>query len=151
MSAASNETFLLSFATVERPFTNWSAHRLSVWGQHFATVEHAYQYKKFEQSDRVWARRIKGSKSPYEAKRLAHLKSIDSKTWDVVRETIMLELITTKLDQHEDVRFALLKTGTQIIAETGNGQNAFWGIGVDGTGQNVLGKIWMHLRQGLSP
>ena len=142
-----NETFLLSFSTVERPFTNWSAHRLAIWGQQFPTVEHAYQYKKFEGSDLAWAQHIQASKSPYEAQHLANQKSINRNSWDVIREVIMLELLKTKLEQHEDVRFALAETGNQIIVEAGNGQDTFWGVGKDGKGQNRLGKIWMHLRQ----
>jgi N-glycosidase YbiA len=142
-----SETLIFKFATTERIFANWSAHRLIIWQQRFPTVEHAYQYKKFEQSNPAWAKRIKQSKSPYEAKRLARQKTIDSKAWNVIREVIMLELIKTKIQQHEDVRFALAATGTQLIAAPGSEQGNFWGSGKDGMGQNVLGRIWMYLRQ----
>jgi N-glycosidase YbiA len=145
-----DDEFLLEFATIEKPFANWSAHQIDIWQQHFATIEHAYQYKKFEIINPTWARRIKRSKSPYEAKRLAYQKTIDSASWDATRESTMLELLAAKLAQHEDVRLALRQTGARAIVETGNTEDTFWGRGRDGSGQNVLGKIWMYLREELA-
>ena len=142
---------LTSFATTEHPFTNWSAHQIEIWHKRFPTVEHAYQYKKFESVDPMWASRIQNAKSPYEAKRLAYKKPIHTAAWDTIREAVMLELLKAKLSQHEDVRLALKLTSDRLIVENGSDVESFWGTGKAGNGSNVLGKLWMHLRSELEP
>lgn len=145
-SPDSVDEFIATFITAQSPFSNWSAHRLDVWGRTFPTVEHAYHFKKFEHADPAWAARIASAKSAFEAKRLAHSKPIDHATWDVIREGVMLELLRAKLQQHADVRQALAQTGNSAIAEVGNDADSFWGCGNDGLGENTLGKLWMYLR-----
>lgn len=138
-----------AYVTVDSPFTNWSAHQIDIWGKRFPTAEHAYQYKKFEYSDPAWAEKIRTAKSPYEAKQIAYQKSIDQAAWGIIRESVMLELLQAKIAQHEDVKQALLATGGGAIAQIGRENDGFWGMGTDGYGENVLGKLWMHLRDEL--
>ncbi len=136
---------VVTFVSVDMPFTNYSAHRIRIWGQTFSTVEHAFQYKKFEAIDPAWAARIKRARSPHEAKKLGWQHTIDSKQWDDVRVQIMRELLRTKAYQHKDVSDALIATGTKAIIEKGAG-NTFWGIGKNLTGKNTLGKLWIQIR-----
>lgn len=142
-----SDDFVMAFVTVELPFSNWSSHKIAIWGETFPTAEHAYQYRKFRDHDPYWAGKIKRAKSASEAKKLGWRRKIDSAAWDRVREPIMRELLAAKVAQHEDVLEALLNTGDLAIVEKGNLKDNFWGIGPDGKGQNTLGKIWMALRQ----
>jgi N-glycosidase YbiA len=143
-------SFMSAYVTVESPFTNWSAHQIYIWGKHFPTVEHAYQYKKYEVTDPEWAEQIRNAISPYQAKKLAYKHHTDEESWDIIRVSVMLELLQAKLKQHEDVRNALRDTGTGAIAQIGGEDDTFWGTGEDGFGENVLGKLWMHLRDELN-
>ena len=143
------DEFAVIYVSHLLPFSNWSAHQVIVWGKLFPTVEHAYQYKKFADTDIKWAERIRKAKSPYEARRLGRQRAIDVMEWHQQRETVMRELIAAKLQQHRDVREALLETGKRAILEYSNDGDMFWGIGQDYCGLNTLGKIWMALREEL--
>ena len=61
----------------------------------------------------------------------------------------MEEILRAKTEQHEDVRDVLKKTGKRTIIEN-SPVDSFWGIGHDGKGQNVVGKIWMKIRDELN-
>jgi len=142
-----SDAFVLAFLTIDGLFSNWSAHQIDIWDQHFATVEHAYQYQKFADCDPAWAEQIKTAKSPWLAKCLARERDSSLPGWRRRRRSIMRELLAAKIAQHTDVREALRSTGTRIIIEKGNPNESYWGIGKDQNGQNVLGKLWMELRQ----
>jgi hypothetical protein len=57
----------------------------------------------------------------------------------------MEEIVRCKLQQHPYIQKKLLQTIPYPIVED-SPMDAFWGIGPDRTGQNMLGKIWMKLR-----
>jgi ribA/ribD-fused uncharacterized protein len=143
------DEFVLAFVTSDVPFTNWSAHQISIWGMRFATVEHAYQYKKFIEVDPELALKIKNATSPWRAKKLGWSRPIITAEWDSKRERVIWDLLTAKVRQHEDVRTALRATGNRAIIVKGNERDEFWGIGTNNNGLNTLGKIWMSLRQQL--
>jgi ribA/ribD-fused uncharacterized protein len=144
------DSFILSYITVEPPFSNWTAHRIFIWGMHFATVEHAFQYRKFITSNPRWAFKIKNAKSPYEAQLLSRMRPIDRKKWNHLREKVMRELLCAKVKQHEDVRAALIASGTRAIIEKGSLRENYWGIGPDLNGRNTLGKLWVSIRSDLA-
>ena len=57
----------------------------------------------------------------------------------------MNELLHAKLFQHSDVESQLKKTGNRTIIEQ-SPKGTFWSIGLDGKGDNNMGKLWMKLR-----
>jgi len=63
----------------------------------------------------------------------------------------MHELIKAKATQHDDVKAALLSTGSRAIIDKGNIEEEFWGTGRHMKGNNMLGKLWMLVRSELSP
>lgn len=140
------DEFVVTFVNSESAFTNWSAHRIAIWGKRFATVEHAYQYRKFIEIDPLWAAKIQHARSPWLAKQLAHERPIVREKWDKKREKVMRDLIRAKVYQHEDVRHALRKTGVRAIVENGADGDDFWGMGRNNTGKNTLGRIWLGMR-----
>lgn len=141
------DAFVLAFLTIDALFSNWSAHQIDIWGEHFATVEHAYHYKKFIDLDPEWARTIQSAKSPWQTKRLARERDHHLPGWSERRRSVMRDLLTAKITQHQDVREALRQTGNRVIIEKGNTNEEYWGDGKDHTGQNILGRLWMELRQ----
>lgn len=57
----------------------------------------------------------------------------------------MEEILRAKAEQHQDVREILKKTGQRIIIENCP-VDGFWGIGPNRNGENMVGKIWMKIR-----
>lgn len=139
---------VVSIVTADNPLNNWSAHSIRIWGKRFPTAEHAFQYKKAEYDPKM-ALKIKAAKSPRQAKQLSRQLTIDAERWNKQRKNVMLEILRAKLQQHHDVREALLATKTRAIVEDTLDDN-YWGIDRCGRGRNMLGKIWMQLRDEIS-
>jgi ribA/ribD-fused uncharacterized protein len=60
----------------------------------------------------------------------------------------MREAIRFKFTNHEDIKEILLSTGEDELVED-SPIDYYWGIGADGTGKNMLGKLLMELRTDL--
>jgi ribA/ribD-fused uncharacterized protein len=130
-------------------FDNFSAYTIDIWGKEFATGEHAYQWKKFSVLNPDIAQKILDAKSPHAAKKIsdAHAAVVDS-SWHREKMSVMEEILRAKITQHENVRNKLTETGQKDILEN-SPVDSYWGIGKDGKGENVLGKLWMQLREEL--
>lgn len=125
-------------------FNNFSANAVEYEGVLYPTAEHAYQAAKLTNQEAKDA--VRSAKSPLLSKEISSTyKEFKRAGWDEVKLEIMEIICRAKLEQHEEVREALLKSGSDIIAEDSK-EDSFWGIGADGQGQNHLGKIWMKLR-----
>lgn len=137
------------FTTAYEPLSNWSAHQIKVWGHTFPTAEHAFHYRKFSETAPELAAKIKNAVSPWAAMQIERAnKSKRRSDWQEVKVSIMREIIQAKVDQNDDVKTCLLKTKNKRIVENSPWDD-FWGIGPDGKGQNVLGKILMDIRNAL--
>ncbi len=138
------------FTPAFHPFDNFSAHRVTLWGKEFPTAEHAFQWKKFFVAEPESAERIFYAASPHIVKEISdanrHLQPDD---WSDRRVSVMREILSAKVAQHEDVRELLRKTGNREIIEN-SPVDSFWGVGPDGNGENVVGKIFMEIRDSLT-
>lgn len=123
------------------PLSNFSAHRVVFERVDYMTAEHAYQVAKFSDSD--LRERIKNAPSAFLAREYGQAENGRIENFDKV--AVMKEIMRAKLSQHKDVQEILLSTGTATI-DKNHPEDSFWGSGADGTGQNVMGKIWMELR-----
>lgn len=125
---------------------NFSAHIVEIWGRKFQTSEHAYQWRKFADSNPDIAERIFVATSPGEVKKIsdAHKSDIFPEFHELKIE-IMEEILRAKAAQHEKVRRILKESGNKTIVEN-SPVDSFWGVGPDGTGENALGKLWMKVR-----
>lgn len=126
-------------------FSNWSAHQIEYKGVLYATAEHAYHSQRF--TDESIIHQIASAKSPLLAKEFAYKnkdKQIDE--WDEIKINVMTKILQAKAAQHEEVKNALLQTGTDEIIEN-SPDDYFWGCGKDKSGRNELGKIWMKIRE----
>jgi ribA/ribD-fused uncharacterized protein len=131
------------------PLDNFSAHAIRLWHKDFPTAEHAFQWKKFSTSAPDIADAVLSAKSPDAVKKIsdAH-KDKTPKTWNDEKIGIMEEVLRTKAEQHEDVREILRRTGGRRIVEN-SPLDSFWGIGPSGDGKNIVGEIWVKIRDSL--
>lgn len=129
---------------------NFSAHIVEIWGKKFQTGEHAYQWKKFADSHPEIAEKIFVATSPDEVKKISDAnKNIVSLSFGDLKVQIMEEILLAKASQHEKVRRILKESGSKTIIEN-SPTDSFWGIGPDRKGKNVLGKLWMRVRDSVN-
>lgn len=134
------------FTPAFHPLDNFSAHVINIWDKEFSTAEHAFQWKKFSETDAEIADKILEAKSPHLVKEISDAnKSNQPSDWHDRKVSVMEEILKAKAEQHKDVREILKKTGNKEIIENSPVDN-FWGIGLDGQGKNMVGKIWMKIR-----
>ncbi len=110
------------------------------------TAEHAYQVAKF--SDSQMKEKIRLAPSAYLAREWAQVKEGRRSDWEEEKVKVMKEIMKAKVLQHEDVLNALRSTDNKVI-EKNHPLDFFWGTGEDGSGKNVMGKIWMEIREEL--
>jgi hypothetical protein len=93
---------------------------------------------------------IRKARSPLAAKEIAHgqFESAKRPDWGSVKVNVMALILRKKLEQHQEVRNALMRSGDEKIVED-SPTDDFWGRGEDGGGQNQLGKLWMQIRRGV--
>jgi len=122
----------------------FSAHRISIWGEVFPTVEHAYQAARLKPS--LEREKIKNAGSPKEAWNLAQeYKGRDDLKANFDKDSVMEELFRAKMAQHQDIVTILKQTGDRELQKVIT-TDSYWGTGPDGRGENRMGKIWMKLR-----
>lgn len=129
-------------------FSNFSKHPIYLKDKVWQTSEHYFQAQKFAGTEHE------------EAVRLAHSPKLSAemgrdrqrplrKDWETVKIDVMRDALRAKFTQHKDLQKILLATGDAILVEhTKN--DSFWGDGGDGSGQNMLGKLLMELREELN-
>lgn len=134
--------------------SNFSAFNLRWHGHRFATSEHAYHWCKFSslirsESGGYVRDQILDADSAHEAFKVAESnrdrRRID---WDDVKVDTMRAILRAKASQHEYVRRKLLATGDRDLIEN-SWRDDFWGWGEHRNGTNVLGKLWMEIREEL--
>ena len=126
-------------------------------GKKFPSAEHIYQAEKAEQNGRPEvAVEILESESAVAAKRLGK-KVYTEKNWEEKNEKLMQKILETKANQLKGLREHLIDTGDEIIAEA-IPFDLHWSCGLEKTsamstdptkwpGKNVLGQMWMELRE----
>ena len=128
-------------------FSNFAAFPIALGGQRWPTSEHYFQAQKFE--DAAYRDKVRAAKSPTIAARLGRSRKVKlRRDWESVKVGVMRAAVTAKFTQHDDLRTLLLSTGdAKLVEHTEN--DDYWGDGGDGSGQNVLGRLLMQLRDEL--
>ena len=133
-------------------FSGYSAHQLEYKGVLYPTVEHAYHCQRYTEPQIV--EKIRAARSPALAWTVSQkYKAQQLSDFNERKSVVMEELCRAKLEQHADVRQALLDSGAIAIVKhwtTGSPPDGFWDDGTDGTGRNETGAIWMRLREEFS-
>jgi N-glycosidase YbiA len=133
-----------SLELFEQYLSPFSGHMLEFKGVLYPTIEHAYHCQRYADPQVVAA--IRNTRSAWSAWELSQLhKKEQIPDWDSQKTEVMEELFRAALDQHVDIRKALIESGNSLILHH-NANDSFWGDGADGAGRNEMGKIWMKLR-----
>lgn len=128
-------------------FDNFSAFQVEYNGIIFPTSEHAYQSMQFIKTSKEIFEKIKNSKSAHDAQKMAfENKDKADPEWDKKKKEIMKSILRSKINQHPYVLKKLLQTGDRKIIED-SWRDPIWGWGEAKCGQNLLGQIWMELRE----
>jgi ribA/ribD-fused uncharacterized protein len=134
----------------EREFyvlSNFSSFALSYDQRLFMTAEHLYHWWKFKDKDPMKQRAIQLAMSAHDAFKLAERwKEYRREDWDEIKCQVMSLILHLKAEQHEYVRRKLLETGDRELIED-SWRDDFWGWGPNRDGKNMLGKLWMEVRQ----
>lgn len=128
-------------------FSNFSAFAIMWKGKYCMTTEHAYHTEKFE--DEIMKEEIRKTMSAHDSQKLSHIyKDKYKKDWGHVKVGIMKEILHEKVRQHPYVMKKLLESGDRELIED-SWRDDFWGWGPNKDGQNMLGKLWMQVREEL--
>ncbi len=125
-------------------FRTTSAHPIRLGDEQWPTVEHYVQAQRFE-CKKLQAE-VRAAMYAFEAKALARRRPDALRNdWEIVRDEVMETAIREKFRQHPCLRDALKATGDAEIIEA-SPVNTHWGVGAEGTGKNMLGRIMMKVR-----
>ena len=128
-------------------FDNFSSFQIEYNGILFPTSEHAYQAMKFIKTNPEIFEKIKNARSAHDAQKIAtENKDEVDKEWNKKKRLIMKNILRNKINQHPYVLKKLLQSGNREIVED-SWRDSVWGWGENKDGQNLLGQIWMELRE----
>ncbi len=135
-------------STIEewKDFSNLAPYPIELEGQIWKSVEHYYQFKKFEKTNIEYANKIKNAPTPKDAKKLSMKNNNYSKNWDDVKVKILKKAVLKKFKTYPKLKELLLSTGKEKLIEA-NIEDSFWGIGENNKGKNMMGKILMEVRE----
>ena len=125
------------------PFSNFARFGLVVDDKHWPTTEHYYQAQKTE--DPELQEQIRKASSARKAKQMAQNVPLRS-DWEDIKFAVMLGALRAKFSQSTSLKKFLLETNDEVIVED-SPYDYVWGCGADGSGQNLLGKALMEIRE----
>ena len=140
----------IQFHRAARPwgcFSPASVHSISVDEREWPTAEHYVLAQRFCAED-PRRDRIRVA-SLLDARREATAGGAAIRDdWVEVRDGVMYRALLAKFSQHHELRDTLLDTGNAVLVEHSHG-NPYWGDGGDGSGQNMIGRTLMAVREEL--
>ena len=131
-------------------FTNFASFPITVERVKFPTSEHYFQAHKFEHRADLFdhVRRARTPREAFDLTRRPAFAPHVRKDWAAAKDGVMLTALRAKFTQHAALTQMLLQTaGSTLVEHTAN--DAYWGDGGDGSGQNRLGKLLMQVRDEL--
>ena len=128
------------------PLDNFSSFKVEYEGYLYASAEEAFQANLFIKDYPDIADQIKKSHSAHEAQKIRFMHEDKIKLTDEEVLELMEKILRCKIEQNPYVLKKLLETGDYLIVEDSPKDN-YWGWGMDRTGENHLGQLWMKLRE----
>ena len=128
--------------------SNFSAFRIMWKARDFDTSEHAYHWEKFPHLPEIQNDILQARSAHHAFKIAEYYKDSVKPDWHEVKVSVMKKILLAKVKQHEYVGRKLMDTCDRWLVEDSWRDN-FWGWGEDGKGQNMLGKVWMEIRDEL--
>lgn len=136
------------FAGPYRFLSNFWPSAVTLDGEEYSTVEHAFQAAKTTDMDaRVLVRM---AFSPGVAKQRGRMLALRP-DWEAVKVEIMAGLLRQKFTNHAELREALLNTGDALLVEGNTWGDTFWGVDAGKGGANHLGRLLMQIRTEVLP
>lgn len=158
METSEDSRFLaIAFTKVALPYGwlgNMSPHPINYEGKTWRTAEALFQALRFDNEQDREA--IRSQTSPMAAKLVAKRRKLNmvvipGSDQDVDNMRLVLRL---KVEQHPSLRRQLVDTGdAEIIEDCTNRRASIWGAQYGQgrwNGRNLLGSLWMELRNGLA-
>jgi ribA/ribD-fused uncharacterized protein len=116
---------------------------ITVKGVYYPTTEHYFQSMKTDHE--VEKALIISARTASDALTLG-INCTLKEDWEEVKDSVMYDAIKYKVEQHPRLKKLLLKTGDSPIGEN-SPCPSYWGLGKYRNGGNMLGKLWMKLRE----
>lgn len=130
--------------------SNFSNHSVIIDNKKYKTVEHYYQYKKYENLSNNYTDAILNAEHAFIAKKLASdykkqgLENIEN--WNSLRDDIMLKALVAKFSQHDYLKNQLLNTvGFKLVHFAP--WDDYWGDGKNKDGLNKMGVMLECIRE----
>lgn len=121
----------------------FAALEVEIDGVAYKTAEHAYQALRVIPEAREM---IVSAKSPLNAWREGQVCKQNGQLLEGYdKDALMEKIFRAKLTQHPDLINVLKASKDRLLLKV-TPDDAYWGTGVDGSGQNKMGKLWMKLR-----
>jgi hypothetical protein len=141
---------MIKFLKLAEPygcFSNFSRYPVVEGGIIYKTTEHYYQSKKFlDTKNRL---DVINAETPKEAAAIGRDRNRPlRKDWEQIKDGIMEDALWLKVNKYDFIKELLLSTGDEEIAENSK-VDWYWALGADGTGKNMLGKLWVKVRERL--
>ena len=128
------------------PLDNFSSFKVEFEGYLYSSAEEAFQANIFIKDYPEIAEEIKKSHSAHEAQKIRFkYEDMISLSKKEILE-LMENILRRKIEQNPYVLKKLLETKDYMIVED-SPKDDYWGWGINRTGENNLGKIWMKLRE----
>ena len=124
--------------------SNFYLSPIIVYGEHYPSVEHAFQALKSSNIDD--RNKIAKLADPAQAKKAGRKLPLRS-DWKTVKVDVMRKCLKSKFSNPQ-LRQMLLDTGDEELVEGNTWNDTFWGV-CRGQGQNMLGKLLMEIREEL--
>lgn len=125
---------------------NFSSFKVKYNGYVYSTAEEAYQAAKFDGFAPSVVNAIRTSYSAHEAQKIAREnKNYQRADWEKIKLRTMEEILRAKVQQNPYVLKKLLETQNYKIVED-SPKDDYWGWGSDRNGENMLGRLWMKIR-----
>lgn len=125
-------------------FSNFSSFMIEWKGKVWMTSEHVYHSERFDEQEMKEA--IHAARSAHDAFTFAQVHKGEQRAdWNDIKTIVMKEILHAKVAQHPYVKKKLLESGDRLLIED-SWRDDFWGWGPNKDGKNMLGKLWMEVR-----
>jgi len=141
--ALHTEIQIAGFFGPYRFLSNFEPCKVYFEGDCYPSSENAYQAAK---TLNIAKRMYFVTCTPREAKERGKKMEL-RKDWDSIKQTIMRDIVTNKFDVNASLFICLKATGERVLIEKNHWNDLYWGVDLDGIGENNLGKILMNYRK----
>lgn len=124
--------------------SNWYPASIFLKGKIWPSSEHYYQAQKLVGTpNEEICRRLESPRLTFEYTRRPEIAVRPD--WEDEKLNVMHDAVMAKFTQNPELKEKLLATGDLDIVEN-SPVDSFWGVGADGKGKNMLGRIIMQVR-----